>query len=313
MPLNPALKRVRLCALAALLTSVTTASSTVAQDVINPISDLEFEAPEAWAMNYFASATLPTGRALDSDLERGGIQLGFDLLHLPHLDQEQRTVGFGGFKEEDFNRSPAAARIFGRFGLGGGWRLEAGWAPPVEVDGVEAHLWSAAIEKDLWQGARTGLSARLHAQTGTITGDLTCQAGEEASPAGSPGNQFGCEAPSRDEMQLDSVGLELAVSHRLGRNDAGPALHGAISWNQLDTEFQVDALTFGIRDRSLLRSDGETFTVRAGASWKLGRSQLVTQVLWAPLEVRRLEGPRLGPPRNDDLVQFRLSLSRRFR
>ncbi len=297
----------------ALLACLAVVSSTLAQEVFDPIEDLEFDAPEAWAMNYFASATLPAGRALDSDLERGGIDVGFEILHLPHLNQEQRTVGFGGFKEEDFNRSPAAARMFGRFGLGGGWRLEVGWAPPVEVDGVEADLWSVAVEKDLWRGARMGLGTRIHGQTGTIAGDLTCKAGEELSPAGSPGNLFACEAPSRDEMQLNSVGVELVASHELGRNGAGPALHGGISWNRLDTEFQVDALTFGIRDRSLLRSDGETLTVRAGASWRFSRSQLVTQVLWAPLQVRRLEGPSLGPAQSDDLVHVRLSWTRRLR
>lgn len=291
-----------------------TVAPVLSQQVFDPIEDLEFEAPEAWAMNYFASATLPTGGSPASDLELGGFELGLEVLQLPHLDQEQRTVGFGGFKEEDLNRSPAAARISATLGLGAGWRLEAGWAPPVEIDGVEADLWSLALERDLWRGARAGIGMRLHAQSGEITGDLTCTAGkDERFPPGSAANPFGCEAPSRDEMRIDSVGFELLASIGLGRSSHGPQLHGGFSWNQLDTEFQVDALTFGFRDRSLLRSDGDTFTVRSGLSWLLGRNRFGTEVFWAPLEVRRPAEGSLGATETDDLIHLRLTWTRRLR
>lgn len=279
-----------------------------AQEVIAPIDTLEPEDPEAWAMQLFASISLPTSLGPLSTLERGELSLSGELLQVPHLDQRQRTVGFGGFKEEDLNRSPVAARLRAQLGLGAGWTIEAGLAPPIEIDGVEATLLSLALEKRLWSGPRAAWALRVHGLSGEIEGDLTCTEGaDHLFPPGSAENPFGCEAPSNDEMSIDSYGVEGLASWKLRGTEASPTLFGGVSWTRHEMEFQVDALTFGFRDRALLLAEDEAVAVRGGFSWPWGRSVLGGEVLYAPLDVRRRgDGGRFGPVESDDLVQLRL-------
>ena len=130
------------------------------------------------------------------------------------------------------------------------------------------------------------MGLRLHLQRGKVKGDLTCkEGGDHLFPPG-PQNPFGCEAPSKDEVKLDSTGLELAGSLQLeGRK---PRLHAALSYNQLDVEFQVDARTFGFHDRSRLENEGHTFSFATGATWALrGKTSLGIEVQYAPLDVTR--------------------------
>ena len=271
--------------------------------------ELDFDEPEAWAMKYFASASLLTSLGPVVATEAGQIDLGLELLEIPRLSQEERTVGFGGFKEEDLNRSPVWARFRLRLGLPRGFGLTLGWAPPVEVDGVEANLASLALEKSLWQNHRWGLGLRAYGQVGQAEGDFTCAAGgDERFPPGSPENPFGCEAPSEDQVDLDYFGLELVGHYRLA-GSRSPTLHFGISWNSLDLTFQVEAQTFGFLDRTRLLADGETVALNAGATWKLSKpTQLGLELFYSSLEVDRGVGEQ-----NDPLFNVRALLSYRLR
>ena len=53
----------------------------------------------------------------------------------------------------------------------------------------------------------------------------------------------------------------------------------------LDMEFQVDALTAGVLDRTLLLADGWTWSVNAGASWRLGGPTSATASATLPFRV----------------------------
>jgi hypothetical protein len=186
---------------------------------------------------------------------------------------------------------------------------ELAWVPPVEVDGMTTDLLSLGLGARLVERASWSLGARAFGQWGTSEGDLTCTAREATIPPGDPGNEFGCEVPSNDTATLDHIGLELVGAWR-PRGPAGLALHLAVARVRHDLELQVDALTFGFRDRTLLVTEGWTTSVSAGVSGPVGdRLDLVGEAFWVPLDVRR--GP--GAPRESDpLLNLRALLRYRF-
>lgn len=282
---------------------------STAQEVVEIDQELGFDEPEAWAMKYFTSLSQLSSVGALAELEGGSLDVGFEVLQVPHLDQEQRTVGFGGFKEENLNRTPIWGRLRLGVGLGAGWQLDLGWVPPLEVDGVEANLVSLAVQKRLVDRGPWGLHLRLHGQTGQVEGDFTCEAGtDERFPPGSPENPFGCEAPSQDEVSLDYYGAEMVATYRLGR---GPRLHLGIGVQRIDTSFQVDALTFGFRDRTRLLTDGDTVSFALGATWELGeRFRLGVEGLHVPLDIQR---PGDLAPEDESLTHLRALLRYRLR
>ncbi|MEM7585706.1 MAG: hypothetical protein AAF560_20115 [Acidobacteriota bacterium] len=281
-----------------------------AQQVIDFTNELDFDEPEAWAMKYFTSMSLLSSVGAVETLEPGAVELGFEAMQLPHLDTEQRTVGFGGLKEEDLNRSPASGRLRVRVGLPNRFSLTLGWVPPVEVEGLESNLLSLAIEKVLMERETWSLAIRAYGQTGKSKGDLTCQAGgDERFEPGSAENPFGCRAPSNDEVTMEYYGVELVAAYQLA-GDRAPKLHFGISGNQLDMEFQVDALVFDFRDRSLLLADGGTVSLSAGATWRWRqKTRLGFEVFYSPLKVQRTGQSE----DNDDLLHARASLRFRIR
>jgi hypothetical protein len=278
--------------------------------VIDLVEEMDFDRPESWALKYFTSASLLTGLGPVEERTTGSIDLGFEVMSIPHLDTEQRTVGFNGQKEEELNRSPAWARLRATFGIGAGFELTLAAVPPLEVDGVKANLYAAALARPLWQGQRSSLGLRLHAQTGDVEGDFTCTSADAANPPGSPDNLFGCEAESSDQVTLDYYGAELVWS----RSFAGarkPAIHLSASVQEMDLEFQVDAQTFGFLDRTLLLSDGSTWSVAAGTSFALGQqNRLGIEIFYSPLDVLR---PGATASENDGLLNLRFLLTRRLR
>lgn len=278
-----------------------------AQEVLNPVTVLPAEAPEVWAMRYFASASLFTAAGKNGSPTRGRIDFGLETIWVPSLDEEQKRVGFGGFKEEELNRAPAWARLRAGFGLGAGFEAELGYIPPVEIDGVEANLFSFALGRQLVQKGPWSLGARLHLQRGLAKGDFTCKEGADHLFPPGPQNPFGCEAPSKDEVKLDSTGIELTGSVELGGGKN--TLFAAVSVNRLETEFQVDALTFGFRDLSLLKNQGNTVTYSAGATWALGgKRSLAIEALYAPLDVKRPNQDEENDPLLHARAVFRVPL-----
>lgn len=284
-------------------------SPSLGQEVFEVDQELDFDAPEAWAMKYFTSLSQFSSVGAVGDLEAGGLDAGFEIIQVPHLDRQQRTVGFGGFKEENLNRTPVWGRLRLGVGLGSGWQLSVGWIPPLEVDGVEANLWSLAVEKRLLGKDPWALDLRVHGQTGEVKGDFTCEAGtDERFPPGSPDNVFGCEAPSQDEVALDYYGAELVGTYRLG---GGPQLHLGIGVQRIDASFQVDALTFGFRDRTRLLTEGETVSFALGATWDIGqRIELGVEGLYVPLDIQR---PGDISAQDESLAHLRALLRYRLR
>lgn len=257
-----------------------------AQPVYAPVIDLDKDAPEAWALRYFTAASLFTGAGPAEIKAPGSIDFGLEAIWVPSLDREQRTVGYGGLKEEELNRSPLWARLKASIALPGGFVAELGYIPPLEIDGVKANLFAVAIARQVYQSGPFALGLRLHAQRGKAKGDFTCKEGKDhLFPPGSPQNEFGCDAPSNDEVRLDSTGIQLAAGYQLA---GGTQLHAGVSWSRMDVEFQVDALTFGFRDLTLLKNEADALTLEAGATWSLGsRAKLGLVAAYTPLDITR--------------------------
>lgn len=289
-----------------LLTSVLLAAAVVAlaapaaaQDVFRNDEDLDFDRPEAWAMKYFTSTSLLTGFGVPERRAPGSLELGLGLGWIPELDEDERQVGFGGSKVEDVNKAPVLARLRADVGLPAGFSLTVGYVPPVDVFDVEPHLLAASVNRPLHEGAGWRLGGRLYGQVGTIESDITCP--NEVVGVDDPRvNPQECQAPSSDEMTMRYTGLELSAA----RDGGGRWVpYGALAANYLDMEFQVDALTFGQRDRSLLTADGWTWSATAGVRYRHASGvELTTEAFYTPLAVDR-EGD--GDSDNDPLLNLR--------
>lgn len=272
--------------------------------------EIDFDRPEAWALKYFASITQLTGLGPPRRLAPGETWLRGELGSVPQLSAAERTVGFEGTKTEDLNRTPVFGRLRLEAGLPRKFNGTLALTPPVEVDGATPFVLAAAVGRPIFEGDRWRLGWTAHLAGGRIEGDLTCT--EEAAAAGDDpvANPFGCEEPSADEMRMLLGGLELALARRLGWGRGGE-VYLAVSAQQLDAEFQVDARYDGIIDRMRLTTSGVTGSVATGLALPVARRwHLSGEIYYAPLEVRR---PPFQDRQNDALLNVRGGLALRLR
>jgi len=288
------------------------AAPASAQPVLDFRDELAGDRPEAWAMRWFAAALTPAGRAAERAAPRGSFELAGEVGWLPELSERQRTVGFGGTKTEDLNRTPVYGRIWGSVGLGAGITARLGWIPPVEAEGMSADLWTLALARPLWERGRFRLGAGLSIERGTIEGDLTCDAASARAGEDPVSNPFGCEAPSEDELELEALGVELAAGWALDRSGLWEARLG-LALRRLDAELRVDARYSGLIDRTVLAYDGTERAFSTGLARRAGeRAQLALTVVYAPLEVVR-DPLGVGSAEQDPLWNARLTAAWRLR
>jgi hypothetical protein len=287
------------------------------QVVIEGTERIDFDRPEAWAMKRTASLTLMTALAPPRERAFGTFELGLELGWNPSLSEDERRVGFNGTKVEDLGRLDVIPRARVTVGLGRNVSLDLSYTPPIEIRGVEPNLFAVAIERPFWSSGSWVLGARAYGQIGDVEGDITCTEAEAAIPPGDPGNEFGCEQPSSDEVTLNYAGIGITGGYWLDRQ-RDSAFHFGAYANYMDLEFQVDALTFGLRDRSLLVTDGWTYSLTAGFSIALGApTRLGLEAYYSPLNVDRPVfddgGAAIGvDSRNDELLNLRAMISYRF-
>lgn len=296
--------RIRLILIASLC-----AAPVFAQDVIRMRQVVDFDSPEGWAMKYFGAATLLTGMGVPDTARPGSLDAGFETIQLPHLSREERMVGFTGTKPEDLNKLPVFVRPRVTIGLSADLSLTLSYVPPIEVEGVEANLFSLALARPIFRGQSWSLGARIYGQAGSVKSDFTCPSEEAAAPIGSEQNLYGCEAASSDRATLRYGGLEI-VTGRSFSAFGNPHVHLGVSGNFFDNEFQVDARTFGFIDRTHLSTDGFVYTTQAGITWPIqGSTRFGIEFFYAPLSVVRLGSTS---SRNDELFNARLLLTRRL-
>jgi hypothetical protein len=263
------------------------------------VEELDWDRPEAWAMKYFNSVSLLTGLGPPRAREPWSFEIGLELDSIPQLDEGQRRIGFGGAKVEDLNRLPAFFRPRLTIGLPAKWSLDVAYVPPLEVRGVKSHLFALGLERPVYSAGPWTLGIRFIGQIGEVESDFTCSEEDASHPPGSPDNVWGCEAPSEDKVSLNYVGAAFTGGYRYRKTD----FHWGLSANYMDMEFQVNALTFGINDRTLLLADGWTWSFNGGASWSLGgRTSLAVELFYSPLSVIR---PPSTSRENDPLLNLR--------
>jgi hypothetical protein len=254
-----------------------------AQILIEEYERLADDRPEAWAMNHASASTLMTAFGDPAALAPGQWRFAADFADVPHLDAEQRTVGFNGNKEEDLNKSPVAGRLRIAVGLPAGWNGEFGLVPPLEIDGARADtLLSLALAHRLWRGATTSLSARGFAQHGGIRGDITCPA-RLAGIDDFDVNPYGCQAPSRDRVALNHYGIELVGAWTTGAWQ----WHADLGLMRSEAETQVDALVYDARDRTrLVMRDTLPFVALGGRRRLAAGWSLAAELLHMPMSRR---------------------------
>ena len=289
-------------------TAFAIAPAASAQDdifVIEETERLHFDDPQAWAMKFFGSVAAFTPLGAPVVREPGSIELGLEVTQVPHLSTRERTVGFGGLKAEDLNRLPVLVRPRMTIGLPHRFAIELGYVPPIEIDGIEPEIYSLALDHVFHVGNRWSWGGRLYGQLAGADGDLTCSEEDASHPPGSPENLFGCQAPSNDETTLDHAGLRVGAGYRL-KSSGGPTFTFGATVLRHDLEFQVDAFTYSVHDRSRLLAEGTTGALDAGLSIPAGeRAQVGLELLWSPLEVVR---PPSTSTENDDLFHIKALL-----
>lgn len=299
--------RSRLALLCLLAAMAAIASPAFPQILLDSTEHLAWDRPEAWAMKYFTAVSLMSGYAAPEGLDKGAISIAFDAGWVPSLSEEERRVGFIGSKVEDLNRTSVFGRVRASFGLSSRWALTLGYVPPVEVAGVTPEVYNLSLGRPLVSRPKWTLSARVSAQTGTLTGDLTCPA-NIAGSTDTTVNPDNCLEPSNDEVTMDYVGIEWTYS-RTGSDRWRPYV--AASANYLDLKFQVRARYSLFLDRSLLLADGWTPTLAVGTRYQArNRVTLAGEIFYAPLDVVR---DVARGAQNDPLINARLLIEYRVR
>jgi len=278
-----------------------------AQAVLETDEYLAPDRPEAWAMNYFAAASLMTSFGETAALPPGGWGAALELGHIPRLSDMQQRVGFNGFKTEDLNKSPVLGRLRLQVGLPAGWVAELGYTPPLTIDGVRSRdLVALAMGRRMIEHGRYSLSARVLGQHGEVEGDITCP-GELAGIPDTERNPYGCQAASKDRIKLHYYGVDLTSAWLAGAWQ----WHADVGVARTELEVQVDALTYDVHDRSRLVARDVLPFLAVGATRDIGTHwALAVEVLHVPLTVKR--DPEL-PSENDPLTSLRLQLRYRSR
>jgi len=279
-----------------------TAAGSVSAQILDDVDELDWDRPEAWAMKYFNSVSILTGLGAPRARQAWSFEIGLELDSIPRLSEDQRRVGFGGAKVEDLNRLPAFFRPRLTLGLPAKWSLDIAYVPPLEVRSVKSNLFALGLERPVYSAGPWTLGVRIYGQVGRVESDFTCSEEEASHPPGPPDNIWGCEAPSEDEVTLNYLGAAFTGGYRYRKTE----FHWGLAANYMDMEFQVDALTFGLIDRSLLLADGWTWSANGGAAWSLGgRTSLAVELFYSPLSVIR---PPSTGTENDPLLNLRTML-----
>jgi len=270
---------------------------------------LDFDAPESWALKYFASASLITGYGPLTSREAGWIDLQLEVVEIPFLGEEYRRVGFSGTKVENLNNAPISIRPHLIYYMREKLALSLSYVPPIELWDVKANLlagsinWSP-INKDPWT-----VGLRIYWQIGTADGAFTCTEENVAAGDDFEKNPFGCNKISRDRAHLDYLGVEISAAYRIDKLK-GLRPFVAVGYNRMNLKFGLNSTLFGEPDIRTQRNQGETVTFIGGFTLPLtSKLRFGLQLFYAPLDVRR---NFRETAENDSFVNLRTQITYHF-
>jgi hypothetical protein len=200
----------------------------------------------------------------------GGLSIGLEAASIPAVpaDAATPTTCRPGKGPENTNPLPGFLRL--RLGWQfHGMEVEAGWIPPVTLEGVRANLVGLAIARTVSVGS-IGVGVRGHALLGSLTAPVTC---DEEAIADPPSECFGGEI-SNDRWRPGIRGVEATATGSLG----AVRVHVGLGYSRLRPRFQVDFTNaVGETDRRRVEVDLDRAALFGGLSLPLGWATVTTE------------------------------------
>ena len=249
---------------------------------------VDFTSPEGWAMSYMTAASLNLSDKFPEVLALGKFNITATISTIPELNEEQQTIGFGGFKSEDLNKSP----VFGRGKITSGFYwdsiIELSWTPPLEIDGAKPEqMWGLAIAKQIYANEVFNLGMRLYKFNGQATASVTCSEENVMQPLYSPGNISGCIGTSKDQIDMSHDGIEILFQRE---SSIGFKPWFSLASTRLKPSVQINAPLELIQEEAFIETSGRLMTLNLGLNYKLSDNWLLNLgTSYTPIDVQRPE------------------------
>ncbi len=269
--------------------------------------EVDFGSPEGWGMAFMTTSSQNLGQIPPHSVNIKDISISAELSSIPRLSKEQQKIGFGGFKDEDLNKSPAFGRIRASIGLPWDLNAEISWTPPIQINNSKPdNLWGAAVSKPIINNEKIGLGLRLFLVRGGAIASVTCSEDNLNFDLYTPQNSAGCIALSDDKLKMDHEGIEIFLSLS---NSSAILPWISLASSNLDNSVEISAPLEVGRERATVYSSGTTQTISFGFTyyfdedWSFNASSSYT-----PLDVRR---PNYNSG-NDNFWNVRLGLTMNY-
>ncbi len=268
---------------------------------------VDLDSPEGWAMAFMTASAQNLGQAPPHAVKVRDISISAELSSIPRLSKAQQRIGFGGFKDEDLNKSPAFGRLRANIGLP--WNLDAeiSWTPPLQInDSKPDHLWGAALSKPLVNNEKISIGLRLFLLRGGVIASVTCSEDTINFAPYTLQNTAGCIGLSDDKLQMDHEGVEVFLSFK----NASTILPWiSLASSNIDNSVEIDAPLEVGRERATVYSSGTTHTLSFGFNYDIRENwSLNAASSYTPLDVQRPN----DSSDNDDFWNVRLGLTIRY-
>ena len=268
---------------------------------------VDLDSPEGWAMAFMTASAQNLGQSPPHSVNLRDISISAELSSIPRLTKEQQRIGFGGFKDEDLNKSPVFGRLRASIGLPWSLDAEISWTPPLQInDSKPDHLWGAALSKPLMNNEKISIGVRLFLLRGGVTASVTCSADTIKFAPYTLQNTAGCVGLSGDKLQMDHEGVEVFVSFN---NSSAILPWISLASSNLDNSVKIDAPLEVVRERATIYSSGSIQTFSFGLNYDITENwSFNASSSYTPLDVQR---PNDNSD-NDNFWNVRVGLTTRY-
>ena len=258
-------------------------------------------------MAFMTSSAQNLGQMPPHSVSLRDISISAELSSIPHLTREQQKIGFGGFKDEDLNKSPAFGRLRASFGLPWNLNAEISWTPPLQINGSKPDgLWGAALSKPLIENEKISIGLRLFLLRGGVIASVTCNEDKINFTSYTPQNPVGCIGESDDKLQMDHEGVELFLSF----NNSSAALPWiSLASSNIDNSVEIDAPLEVGREIATIYSNGTIQTFSFGFNYDIAENWILNAASsYTPLDAQRPN----DTSGNDNFWNVRVGLTIRY-